>query len=99
MATYTTPGVYYETVDVTDSRVASVRTDVAAFVGIAERGPVDTPVPLESWRQFRAHFGDVTGSGYLAYSVRAFFENGGARCWVVRGGVAGSAVGGWLRPT
>ncbi|MCC7052814.1 MAG: phage tail sheath subtilisin-like domain-containing protein [Gemmatimonadaceae bacterium] len=84
MATYTTPGVYYETVDVTDSRVASVRTDVAGFVGIAERGPVDTPVPLESWRQFRAHFGDVTGSGYLAYTVRAFFENGGARCWVVR---------------
>lgn len=84
MATYTTPGVYYETVDVTDARVSSVRTDVAGFVGIAERGPVDTPVPLESWRQFRAHFGDVIGSGYLAYAVRAFFENGGSRCWVVR---------------
>ena len=23
-------------------------------------------------------------SGYLAYAVRGFFENGGARCWVVR---------------
>lgn len=84
MAALATPGVYYETVDAVDTRVASVRTDVAGFVGIAERGPVDTPVPLESWRQFRAHFGEVTGSGYLAYTVRAFFENGGARCWVVR---------------
>jgi hypothetical protein len=42
------------------------------------------PVPVESWRQFAAYFGDVTGAGYLAYVVRGFFENGGARCWIVR---------------
>ena len=44
-----------------------------------------TPVPVQSWRQFQAYFGDCTGAGYLAYAVRAFFENGGRRCWVVRG--------------
>ena len=39
---------------------------------------------MQSWRQFQAYFGDFTGAAYLAYAVRAFFENGGRRCWVVR---------------
>jgi len=57
---------------------------VAAFVGIAARGPLHTAIPVQSWRQFEAYFGGFTGAGYLAYAVRAFFENGGQRCWVVR---------------
>lgn len=84
MATYLTPGVYYERVDATAPAISAMRTDVAGFVGIALRGLVDTAVPVQSWRQFQAHFGDFTGSGFLAYTVRAFFENGGKRCWVVR---------------
>ena len=69
--------------------------DVAAFVGVAARGPVDTPVPLEDFERF----GDVFGAeaplawdpragrrvtGHLAPAVEAFFRNGGRRCWVVR---------------
>jgi uncharacterized protein len=84
MATYLTPGVYYERVDATAPAISAIRTDVAGFVGIALRGPVDTAMPVQSWRQFQAHFGEFTGSGFLAYAVRAFFENGGRRCWVVR---------------
>ncbi len=79
-----TPGVYYQRLDAGAGKIAAIRTDVPGFVGIAERGPVDVPVPVESWRQFQAHFGDFTGYGFLAYAVRAFFENGGLRCWVVR---------------
>lgn len=80
----TTPGVYYERVDATAPGIAALRTDVAAFVGIAARGPLHTAIPVQSWRQFEAYFGGFTGAGYLAYAVRAFFENGGRRCWVVR---------------
>lgn len=79
-----TPGVYYERVDATVPGIAALRTDVAAFVGIAARGPLHTAIPVQSWRQFEAYFGGFTGAGYLAYAVRAFFENGGQRCWVVR---------------
>ncbi len=61
-----------------------MRMDVAAFIGIAERGPLNTPLPLESWRQFQAMFGGFIGAGYLAYVVYAFFENGGRRCWCTR---------------
>ncbi len=84
MPTYLTPGVYYERVDASGPAISAIRTDVAGFVGIAQRGPIDTPVPVQSWRQFQAHFGGFIGSGFLAYAVRAFFENGGRRCWVVR---------------
>jgi phage tail sheath protein FI len=81
---YQTPGVYYERVDASAPAIAPIRTDVAAFVGIAERGPLHTAIRVQSWRQFQAYFGDFTGAGYLAYAVRAFFENGGRRCQVVR---------------
>lgn len=84
MPTYTTPGVYYERVDASPPGITSIRTDIAGFVGIASRGPLHSTIPLESWRQFQAYFGDFTGVGYLAYAVRAFFENGGKKCWVVR---------------
>ena len=84
MPAYQTPGVYYERVDANVGGISAIRTDVAGFVGIAERGPVDIPVPVESWRQFQAYFGDFNGKGFLAYAVRGFFENGGRRCWVVR---------------
>jgi Bacteriophage tail sheath protein len=82
--TYSTPGVYYERVDASAPAISAIRTDVTGFVGIAACGPIDTPLPVQSWRQFQAHFGGFTGSGFLAYTVRAFFENGGRRAWIVR---------------
>lgn len=84
MPEYLRPAVYTERVDSSAPGISIIRTDIAAFIGIAESGPLDRPVPVQSFRQFQAHFGGFTGQGYLAYSVRAFFENGGRRCWVVR---------------
>ena len=43
---YSTPGAYYERVDAGVPVTSPVRMDVAAFVGIAERGPLHTPVPV-----------------------------------------------------
>lgn len=84
MPVYVTPGVYYETIDLDISQISSVRTDIAAFIGIAERGAVQCPVPVTSWAQFQSVFGNFISQGYLAYSVKAFFENGGDRCHIVR---------------
>jgi hypothetical protein len=71
------------------------RMDVAMFVGFAASGPIEIPVAVESSAQFEAIFGaDAplawdTARGkqvyaYLAPAVRAFFRNGGVRCWVIR---------------
>jgi len=84
MPEYLRPGAYTERVDAAQPNRLLLRSDVPALVGIAEKGPVDVPVPIESFRQFQAHFGSFIGAGYLAYCVRAFFDNGGRRCWVVR---------------
>lgn len=85
------PGVV---VDVTmPERESAIRLDVAAFVGFAERGPLDVPVALEDANGYAGVFGGdlvLASDGgrpvvaHLAASVRAFFDNGGRRCHVVR---------------
>lgn len=81
-------------------QVALPRMDVAAFVGLAAMGPLDTPVPIEDAAQFRALFGPAPRLAWdaragaehvaaLAGAVQDFFAQGGRRCWVVR--VAGAA--------
>ena len=84
MPTYETPGVYAERLDGAGRPLPVLRMDVTGFVGIAERGPVDRPVPVESFRQFEARFGGFIGGGALAYALKGFFDNGGSRAWIVR---------------
>ncbi|MEJ7598218.1 MAG: phage tail sheath C-terminal domain-containing protein [Kofleriaceae bacterium] len=84
MPTYSTPGAYIEWQDASAPVIQPLRTDITGFIGIAARGPVNTPVPVESVKQFEAHFGSFIGGGFLAFAVRGFFENGGQRCWIVR---------------
>jgi hypothetical protein len=92
---YLTPGVYRRPQPAHRDDIAVVRTDVAGFVGFAERGPLPAngeislglkklAVRLTSWKEYRAVFGGFTAFGCLAYAVRAFFENGGTTCYVVR---------------
>src|SRR5258706_9311536 len=84
MPTYATPGVYYEQVDAGAAAISPLRTDIVGMVGIARAGPLHRTLPVESWVQFQAWFGDFTNAGYLAYAARAFFENGGPRMWTGR---------------
>ena len=50
-------------------------------------------MPVQSWRQFVSWFGDVVPTAYLGYAVRAFFDNGGVRCWVARVASRDAAAG------
>src|SRR3984957_13613497 len=77
------PGAYLQRYD-PPPPVVALRTDIPGFVGIAQRGPLGVAVAVQSMRQFQAVFGSYIGGGFLAYSVRAFFENGGNRARVVR---------------
>jgi phage tail sheath protein FI len=84
MPTYLTPGVYFESVDTASAEIASIRTDVAAFVGVVAKGPVHCATAVESWVQFQSTFGSFLPNAYLAYAANAFFQNGGAKLYVVR---------------
>lgn len=77
------------------------RMDIALFVGFAGSGPLTAAVAVQSLAEFEAVFGGplplardaTTGAlltGHLHASVRAFFSQGGRRCWVLR--VAGAGL-------
>ena len=63
---------------------AEVRMDIACFVGLTERGPVSTPVAVDSWSAFERFFGRRGGYRQLPDAVHAFFANGGTRVVVIR---------------
>ncbi|HNP36374.1 MAG TPA: hypothetical protein PKK10_11025 [Woeseiaceae bacterium] len=66
----------------------------AAFVGRALRGPLNTPVQVKNFGEFRRTFGDVWSRSSLGPAVRQFFEHGGQDLYVVR--VANNARGALL---
>jgi hypothetical protein len=81
---YETPGVYFEQAQPLRALTETLRTDVAGFMGYAERGPLGVAIRLISWRQFLASFGEPLSFAYLGYAVRGFFDNGGQVCYVTR---------------
>src|SRR4051794_17494377 len=94
MPTYLTPGVYVEEVPSANKPIEGVSTSIAAFVGLAPGGPVNTPMRISNWTQFAKIYGDPNEpdngpfmeGAYLAHSIYGFFQNGGNLCWVVRVG-------------
>lgn len=90
------------------------RMDIAAFVGFAQRGPLQLPVVVESYPDFVNLFGGLYRLAWdgeqglwqtacLAPAVKAFFAQGGRRCWVVRVASPAAAtthfpLGGLLQP-
>jgi phage tail sheath protein FI len=77
------PGVYVEEVP-SDRPVTDAPTSVAAFVGRASAGPVDTPVPVRSAAEYAKRFGTPSASTPLSLALRDFFANGGSEAIVVR---------------
>jgi phage tail sheath protein FI len=106
MPTYLTPGVYVEEIPAQSKPIEGVGTSIAAFVGLAPGGPINTPMRISNWTQFSRTFGDPANpdagpfmsGAYLAHSVYGFFQNGGGLCWVVRIGGAGDSNGGGAPP-
>ncbi len=87
MATsYLSPGVYVEEVDRGTKPLEMVGTSTAAFLGEANTGPVNEPVLVTNWSQYTKHFGDFQNSEFLAHAVYGFFNNGGARAFIVNVG-------------
>jgi uncharacterized protein len=90
MATYYAPGVYVEERSTGARPIAGVSTSTAAFIGVAERGPVGRATLVTGFAEFVRRYGGPIGIApgvrehYLHYAVRHFFEHGGTRCYVVR---------------
>ena len=92
-SSYLSPGVYMEEVSSGSRPIEAVGTAVAAFVGFAETGPLNEPVLVTNWTQFKASFGDFVEGYYLAHAVYGYFLNGGGIAYVVRvGGSSGETA-------
>lgn len=81
---YTRPDVYIEEILTPEIAPNGVSTSICAFLGFAERGPANKPIFIDSFSSFKRTFGNAVEGESLFYSVRSFFENGGAACYIVR---------------
>ncbi|CAH0132730.1 Putative prophage major tail sheath protein [Arthrobacter sp. Bi26] len=90
MPNYLSPGVYVNEVGAGTRPIEGVGTAVAAFVGLAAKGPDNEPTLVSNWTQFSDTFGDFVPGSYLAHAVYGYFLNGGGNCYVVRIGADGA---------
>jgi hypothetical protein len=84
------PGVYRQPAEAA-AGFPRQRTDVVGFVGVAGPNRIGESVRVDDWRSYEeTYLRDANGvpipppaGAQLRDSVRAFFANGGSRCWVV----------------
>jgi phage tail sheath protein FI len=97
MPEYLAPGVYVEETSFRAKSIEGVGTSTTAFVGPTRRGPVNgVPEMVTSLTDFEHVYGSLENLAltdvadvrrrlnFVAHAVRAYFDNGGSRLYVVR---------------
>src|SRR6266705_3577240 len=90
MPEYLAPAVYVEEVDTGSKPIEGVSTSTAGMIGVTERGPIDVPLLVTSYGEYRRIFGDQLNRDlygdqcYLPHAVEGFFTNSGKRLYVSR---------------
>jgi hypothetical protein len=93
--TYRRPGVYLEESLLVNSADTASTFTVAAFIGAAGKGPLNTPVRVDSWSDYVNIFGGFApinpvapattkALSYLPFSVYSFFQSGGRTAYIIR---------------
>ncbi len=90
--TPTYPGVYIREVPGSVRSIEGVPTSITAFIGRAQRGPVDKPVRLQSPEEYDQQFGGLWADSTMSHLVGHFFQNGGADAIIVRVQNGGAAA-------
>jgi hypothetical protein len=73
----TYPGVYIQEKRSGVQTIAGVDTSVAAFFGMAPKGPIGVPTRIFSYSNFEEVFGTQTNRGELPLQLKMFYLNGG----------------------
>jgi hypothetical protein len=84
MPDYAIPGVYVAEQQYSLNPLKIDTRCLAAFAGIAERGPLHAPSTVRSFDEYLRVFGGFDTAGTLPFAVYNFFKCGGAECMVVR---------------
>ena len=80
----TYPGVYIEEIPSGVRTITGVATSITAFIGRAERGPVNDPTTITSFGDYERTFGGLSLLSTMSYAVRDFYQNGGSQAIIVR---------------
>jgi uncharacterized protein len=88
------PGVYVQEISSGVRPIQGVSTSTAAFIGVTDKGPlpgtllptgrVAQPVLITSFTDYLRQFGGFRRDSFLTYAVKAFYDNGGRRVYIVR---------------
>jgi phage tail sheath protein FI len=91
MVQVTYPGVYVQEIPSGFHAISGVSTSIAAFVGMAKRGPLLEPTRVLGLKDYERLFSADTSQGEMTEQVRQFFLNKGEQAFIVR--VANGAQG------
>ncbi len=86
------PGVYVQELPSSVHTITGVSTSIAAFIGRATQGPVDSPQLCLSYSDFDRIFSSDTTLSDMPRAVSLFFLNGGTTCYVTRIVKSGAAL-------
>src|SRR6266498_451185 len=84
------PGVYIQEISSGVRPIEGVSTSTTAFLGKAEKGPLDRAHMVTSFTEFQTVYGGFLNDSFLAHAALQYFNNGGKRLYVVR--VANNAL-------
>ncbi len=80
----TYPGVYVAEIPSGVRIIDGVATSITAFIGRAQRGPVDEATMINSYVDYVHHFGGLDLNSSMSFAVQDFFVNGGSTAIIVR---------------
>ena len=83
-ATLTYPGVYVEEIPSGVHTITGVATSITAFIGQADRGPIDEAFVINSFGDFERNFCGLSLKSTMSFAVRDFYLNGGSKAVIVR---------------
>lgn len=93
MASYLHPGVYIEEIPSGAKPIEGVSTSVAAFVGVAHRGPAGAATLVGKFDDYVKQFGGIAGEDdAMGLAVQAFYLNGGGAAYICRLAGEGSSA-------
>src|SRR5262249_3782678 len=84
MVQVTYPGVYIQEIPSGFRAISGVSTSIAAFVGMAKRGPLLEPTRVLGVKDYERIFSPDTSQGEMTDQVRQFFINRGEEAFIVR---------------
>lgn len=82
--TPTYPGVYIEEIPSGVHTITGVATSITAFIGRANRGPVNQPIVINSFADYQNFFGGLWANSMMSFAVNDFYQNGGSQAVIVR---------------